>query len=105
MTVMESCFPNWKGPTHHDISPCWWVTWSELVHKPKTQTLTSALLALMENEVPSPRVPGPVPVVPAGDYSPVTYSKSALKSVKNYSKNCIDRLVPSTQVIQQGNVQ
>jgi hypothetical protein len=105
MTVMESCFPNWNGPTHHDVSPRWWVTWSEFAHKPKTQTLTSALLALMENEVPGPRVPGPVPVVPAGDYSPVTYSKPALKSVKNYSENFIDRLVPSTQVIQQGNAQ
>jgi hypothetical protein len=105
MMEMESCFPNWKGPTHHDVSPRWWVTWSEFAHKPKTQTLTSALLALMENEVPGPRVPGPVPVVPTGDYSPVTYSKSALKSVKNYSENFIDRLVPSTQVIQQGNAQ
>jgi hypothetical protein len=105
MTVMESCFPNWKGPTHHDVSPRWWVTWSEFAHKPKTHILTSALLALMENEVPGPRVPGPVPVVPAGDYSPVTDSKSALESIKNYSQNFIDSIVPSTQVFQQGNAQ
>jgi hypothetical protein len=103
MTVMESCFPDWKGPTHHDVSPRWWITWSEFAHKPKTQTLTSALLALMENEVPGPRVPGPVPV-PA-DYSPVTAEMSTIESVKNYSQTSIRRLVPSMQVIQQGNAQ
>jgi hypothetical protein len=105
MTVMESCFPDWKGPTHHDVSPRWWITWSEFAHKPKTQTITSALLALMENEVPGPRVPGQVQV-PSGDsYYPVTSATTALNSVKNYSKEQIQRLVPSVQIIIQGNAQ
>jgi hypothetical protein len=105
MTVMESCFPDWKGPAHHDVSPRWWVIWVELAHKPKNQTLTSALLALMENEVPGPRVPGPVPVPPADSYSPVTSTKTARNRVKNYSREQLDQLVPSRQVIQQGNAQ
>jgi hypothetical protein len=103
MTVMESCFPDWKGPTHHDVSPRWWVTWVELAHKPKNQTLTSALLALMENEVPGPRVPGPVP--PADSYFPMTSTKTALNRVKNYSREQLDRLVPNRQVIQEGDAQ
>jgi hypothetical protein len=57
----------------------------------------------MENEVPGPRVPGPVPV-PA-DYSPVAAEMLTLESVKNYSQNYIRRLVPSMHVIQQGNAQ
>jgi hypothetical protein len=55
MAVMEDCFPNWNGPTHHNVSPRWWVTWMEFAHKPKTQTITLAMLALMETEVSGPR--------------------------------------------------
>jgi hypothetical protein len=105
MTVMESCFPDWKGPTHHDVSPRWWVIWVEFAHKPKNQTLTSALLALMENEVPGPRVPGLVPIPPADAYFPVTDTKTAVNRVKNYSREQLDRLVPSHRVIQERNAQ
>ena len=101
MTVMESCFPDWKGPTHHDVSPRWWVAWVELAHKPHNQHITSALLALMDNEVPGPRVPGPV--VDSAPYYPVTSSKSAVNRVKNYTRAQLARLVPSSQVIQEGN--
>jgi hypothetical protein len=101
MAAMESCFPDWNGPTHHDVSPRWWVMWMELAHKPKTQTIKSALLALMENEVPGPRAPGPVPLTDS--YFPVTESKRALNRVKNYSQEQLVRLVPSHQVIREGN--
>jgi hypothetical protein len=57
--VMETCFPDWKGPTHHDVSPRWWITWMEFAHKANTEAMTTAMLALMENEVPGPRLPGP----------------------------------------------
>ena len=103
MTVMESCFPDWKGPTHHDISPRWWVAWVELAHKPNNQAITLALLALMDHEVPGPRVPGPMPLPPADSYSHVTSSKTAINRVKNYTPARLKKLVPSCQVIQEGN--
>jgi hypothetical protein len=45
MSVMEKCFPDWRGPTHRDLSPRWWLVWMEFAHRPKTKTLTLALLA------------------------------------------------------------
>jgi hypothetical protein len=59
--VMEDCFHDWKGPTHHDVSPGWWVSWMEFAHKTQTKPMTTAMLALMENEVPRPRMPGSLP--------------------------------------------
>ena len=103
MAVMEDCFPNWNGPTHHDVSPRWWVTWQEFAHKPKTQTITTAMLALMETEVSGPRLPGPMPFVTS--YRPVTKQRKALDRVKNYSVEELDRLLPNHQVVQDGNAQ
>jgi hypothetical protein len=105
MTVMESLFPGWRGPTHHDVSPHWWVAWVELAHKPHNQAITSALLALMDNEVPGPGVPGPMPLEPPGSHSPVTPAKSVCDRVKNHSRKQLAQLVPSPQVIQEGNAQ
>jgi hypothetical protein len=101
MAVMETCFPNWPGPTHHDVSPRWWITWMEFAHKPNTETITTAMLALMENEVPGPRIPGPVP--PTDSYLPVSENKTAQKRVKNYSRQLLDRLLPSHRVVPDGN--
>jgi hypothetical protein len=99
---MENCFPGWKGPTHHDVSPpWWWVTWLEFAHKPETKIITLAMLELMENEVPGPRIPGPVPSSPS--YFRFTSNKTTLNCVKNYSRELLHRLVPNPQVIQQGN--
>ncbi len=103
MAVMEDCFPNWNGPTHHDVSPRWWVTWQEFAHKPKSQTITTAMLALMETEVSGPRLPGPMPFVTS--YRPVTKQRKALDRVKNYSVEELDRLLPNHQVVQDGNAQ
>ena len=50
MTIMESRFHDWKGPTHHDVSPRWWITWVELAYKPNNQTITAAMLAMMHGE-------------------------------------------------------
>jgi hypothetical protein len=63
------------------------------------------LLALLDHEVPGPRVPGPMPVPPAGSYSPVTSRKTAVDRVKNYSSEQLAELVPSLQVMQLGNAQ
>jgi hypothetical protein len=60
MAMMESCFQDWNGPTHHNITTSCWVTSHEFACKSKTKTLTSATLALKENEVLGPRVQGPV---------------------------------------------
>jgi hypothetical protein len=104
MAVMEDCFPNWNGRTHHDVCPCWWVTWQEFAHKPKTQTITTAMLALMETEVSGPRLPGPMPFTTS--YLPVTKQrKKALDRVKNYSVEELSRLLPNHQVVQHGNAQ
>jgi hypothetical protein len=61
MVGMESCFPKWNSPTHHDVAPRWWVTRMEFAHKLETEAITSAILALMESEVLGQRIPGPVP--------------------------------------------
>jgi hypothetical protein len=37
---VENCFPGWKGPTHHNVSPRWWVKWLEFAHKPETEIIT-----------------------------------------------------------------
>jgi hypothetical protein len=55
----------------------------------------------MENEVPGPRIPGPMPSSPS--YFPFTHNKTALNCLKNYSRELLHRLVPNPQVIQQGN--
>jgi hypothetical protein len=101
MAVMETCFPCWEGPTHHDVSPRWWITWLEFGYKPNTQNITTAMLALMENEVPGPRIPGPVPGTDS--YCRVTDEKTAICRVKNYSLEQLRRLVPTRQVIREGN--
>jgi hypothetical protein len=103
MVVMESCYPEWKGPSHHDVSPRWWVTWLEFAHKPKTQSITTAMLALMESEVPGPRLPGPLPTTIS--YSPASEMKSARKRVKNYSQPRLARLVSCRNVVQEGHAQ
>jgi hypothetical protein len=103
MAVMEDCFPNWNGSTHHNVSPCWWVTWMEFAHKPKTQTIMSAMLALMETEVLGPRLPGLMPFTTS--YLQVKNQRRALDWVKNYSVEEVDRLLPNHQVVQHGNAQ
>ncbi len=103
MAVMENYFPNWNGPTHHYVSPRWWVTWMEFAHKPKTQAITSAMLALMKTEVSCPRLPGPIPFTTS--YHPATNQRKALDRMQNYSDDELDRLLPNHQVVQHGNVQ
>jgi hypothetical protein len=71
--VMEDCFSDWMGPTHHDVSPRWWISWIEFAHKANTKNMTTAMLALLENEVPGPRLPGPLP--PIESYFPISEKK------------------------------
>jgi hypothetical protein len=104
MAVMESLFPDWSGPTHHDVSPRWRVLWLEFAHKPKNEIISGAMLDLMENEVPGLRVPGPVPPH-ASPYFPASKSEGALNHVKNYSREQLEMLLPSHQVLQEGNMQ
>jgi hypothetical protein len=101
ITIMENCFPNWKGPTHHNASLRWWLTWLEFAHKPETKIITPAMLELIENEVPSPRIPGPEPLSPS--YFPFTSNQTSLNCTKNHTQELLCHLVPSPQVIQQGN--
>ncbi len=83
MAVMESFFSEWEGPTHHDVSPRWWVTWLELAHKPNNHQITSSIMALMTNEVPGPRIHGTIPSSTC--FFPVTANRTAIYRVKNYS--------------------
>jgi len=99
--VMEDCFHEWKGPTHHDVSPRWWVSWMEFAHKPNTKNMTTAMLALMETEVPGPRLPGKLPITDS--YFPVSVSKPARNWLKNYSCQVLNRLLPIPQVLLEGN--
>jgi hypothetical protein len=101
--VMEDCFPDWKGPTHHDVSPRWWISWMEFAHKSHTKNMTTAILALMENEVPGPRLPGHLPVSDAAAYLPVSRHKSARNRVKNYSRQVLAGLLHRPIVQQEGN--
>jgi hypothetical protein len=102
MAVMGNCFPEWAGPTHHGVSPCWWVTWLELAHKPNNhQISTSSIMTLMTNEVPGPRIHAPIPA--SASYCPVTANRTALNCVKNCLHEQLHALVPSNQVVQRGN--
>jgi hypothetical protein len=74
----------------------------EFAHRPKTKTLTSVLLALLENEVPGPRLPGLIE--PILTYFPLSIMKTACQQVNNYSQNQLRWLVPTLQVMQMGNV-
>jgi hypothetical protein len=75
----------------------------EFAHKPETQAITSAMLALMETEVSGPRLPGPIPFTTS--YHPATNQRKALDRMQNYSDDELDRLLPNHQVVQHGNVQ
>jgi hypothetical protein len=101
MTVMENCFPERAGPTHHDISPRWWVTWLELAHKPNNHQITSSIMTLTTNEVPGPSIHAPIPA--SASYCPVAAKRTALNCVKNYPREQLHALVPSNQVVQRGN--
>jgi hypothetical protein len=59
------------------------------------------MLALMDNEVPGPRIPGPMPGTDL--YDSATDKKTAICRVKNYTLEQLQQLVPSCQVIQEGN--
>jgi hypothetical protein len=74
----------------------------EFAHRTKTKTLTSASLALLENEVPGPRLPGPVE--PIFTYFLLSVMKTACQRVKNYSQNQLCWLVPTLQVMQRGKI-
>jgi hypothetical protein len=71
-------------PSHPlaNVSPCWWVTWLEFAHKPKTHIITLAMLALIATEVFRPRLPGPVLFITS--YFKVTKQRMALDCEKNY---------------------
>jgi hypothetical protein len=73
----------------------------EFAHKPKTQTIMLAMLALMETEVSGPRLPGPIPFTTS--YLPVTNQRKALDCVNNYSVEELDRLLLNHQAVQHGN--
>jgi hypothetical protein len=104
MAVIENCFPNWNGLTHHNVSPHWWVTLMAFDHKPEAQTITtSAMLALMETELSVQRLPGPIPFTDS--YLPVTNQRQALDRVKHYYVEELDRLLPNHQAVQHGNAQ
>ncbi len=70
-------------------------------HKNHTKSMTTGMLALMENEVPGPRLPGNLPLV--ATYVCVSEQKSARNRLKNYSPEVINRLLPLPQVQQEGN--
>jgi hypothetical protein len=61
------------------------------------------MLKLMENEVPGPRIPGPMQPSPSSFPATDNNNRTALNRVKNYSRELLHGLVPSPQVIQQGN--
>jgi hypothetical protein len=96
MAVIKHYYPEWKGPTHHKQSPRWWLVWLQFAHKSKFPELTAALEMVMNNEVPGPRFPSPIP--PEATYLPSTPTKPARDRILNYSSELLERLVPSQRV-------
>ena len=66
------------------------------------KSMTTGMLALMENEVLGPRLPGNLPL--AASYVCISEQESARNRVKNYLQQVIDRLLLLPQVHQEGNV-
>jgi hypothetical protein len=33
MAVIKKYYPEWKGPSHYDISPRWWIYWLKFGHR------------------------------------------------------------------------
>jgi hypothetical protein len=64
--------------------------------EPKTQTITPAILALMETEVSGPTLPGPTMPFTTS-YLPVTNQRKALDRVQNYAVEELDWLLPHYQ--------
>jgi hypothetical protein len=64
--------------------------------------MTAIMSALMENEVPGPRLPGHLPITDASAYFSVSRHKSAWNRVKNYSQQDLI-LLQSPLVQKEGN--
>jgi hypothetical protein len=75
----------------------------EFAHKTHTKNMTAVMLALMENEVSGPRLPGHLPITDASAYFSVSRHKSAQNRVKNYSRQALIRLLQSPLVQKEGN--
>jgi hypothetical protein len=80
------------------------VIWAEFGHRPKTNTITAAMLALMENEVPGPRLPGQLPLATTSYFRRTAY-KTALERIKNYSQQEIALLLPVQAVVLPENAE
>ena len=95
MAVIKKYYPNWKGPSHYDISPRWWIYWLKFGHRVGCGQFTSDTEQLLSCEKAGPSFPSPIP--DDGVYEPTLPTLTARERVRNYSIETINRLVPPAQ--------
>jgi hypothetical protein len=95
MAVIKNYYPEWKGPSHYDISPRWWIYWLKFGHPVGCGQFTSTTEQLLSCEKAGPSFPFPIP--DDGIYGPILPTIPGRKRVRNYSVETIDRLVPPAQ--------
>jgi MULE transposase domain len=94
-------FPTWNGPTHHEVSPRWWISWLKYAHRKEYPELTNAMEMLLSNEVKGPRLPEALPHL--NSYDPPFASKSVRERLRNYTSQQLNRLLPQPIVTIEGN--
>ena len=92
MAVIKKYYPDWKGPTHYEISPRWWIYWLKFGHRVGCGQFTSCIEQLLSCEKAGPSFP--FPIEDDNVYEPSLPILSARERVSNYSKDTLDRLVP-----------
>jgi hypothetical protein len=95
MAVIKKYYPEWKGPSHYDISLHWWIYWLKFGHRVGCGQFTSDTEQLLSCEKAGPSFP--FPIDDDGIYKPTLPPIPARERVRNYSVETIDRLVPPPQ--------
>jgi hypothetical protein len=97
MAVIKFHFPDWKGPTHHDVSPWWWIVFTNFdAFREGNEMLTNIVEIFLIDEVAGPKFPGPIPVCES--FSPTAKVKSARERITNCSQQQLEALLPQTIV-------
>jgi hypothetical protein len=97
MAVIKFHFPDWKGPTHHDVSPWWWIVFTNFdAFREGNEMLTNIVEMFLIDEVAGPKFPGPIPVCES--FSPTAKVKSARERITNCSQQQLEALLPQTIV-------
>ena len=96
MAVIHKYFPDWKGPTHYEVSPRWWNYWLKFGHRVGCAQFTSDTEKLLSREKAGPSFPHPIP--DELYYEAETPKLSARERVRNYPSDTLDKLVPRPTV-------